>query len=274
MEVFLEPGFKYYFMPWSCILSNMHPAKEIGDPCHPFALTAYSVAAVAIEPILSDVDNGGDSVVSKLTAQRVRHCVLRALFSEIIPYNDGRLVFPIVESNGRYGLLMGIHGANQASCYFIAVNGSSNHILSLRITIATGVTTDGLWVFTALNRSGRSAASTWEHQPQDFDIPPLSQQILFVVTSAGTQKGSKSLNAKPSFRYVSSWVAARQQCAAPMGATSESSKTHLGSCVELCPAAYNALELHCVSTCFEVGGSRGSIEVSIQNSTHLLGASL
>jgi hypothetical protein len=278
MEVFLEEGFKYFFMPWSCILSTMHSSNKPGDHCRRFALSTYSAAPVAMKPV-SDVKNEGDAVLSKPVAERVRQLALWSLFSEIIPCNDGRLVFPIVEKSGNnYGLLMGIYGANQALCYFIALNGSSNHILSLRITIASGFVFDGMWVFTALNRGGQTTTSTWESQPQDFDIPPLSQQILFVVTSTGTQKGSKSLQSNPSFHYISSWVASRQQCDVPMCATSEANKTYLGSSVELCPAAYNALELLCSNTCIndtlKVCGSRGSIEISIENSTNLVGAAL
>ena len=50
----------------------------------------------------------------------------------------------------------------------------------------------------------------------------------------------------------------------------------LGSCIELCPTAFNALQLHCDKTGI-IGRTKecqssGSFEILLKNSTQLLGA--
>jgi hypothetical protein len=270
LEAFLESGSKYYFMTWSCIISSSTEIPKTNY--HPFSLTTYSGASVFIEST-PEAESDIYAIKEPIVAT-VRQCFLRAILSEIVECNDGRCVYPIVGNGGNYGLLMGIHGGNQSSFYVIAINGSANHYLSLRITIHNGI--DGRWVCTALNRNGISGASKLQYQQlQNYDIPPASQQLLLVVTSTGTSKASDATKNNPSLRYVSSWMAAQKRSESTI--MPKSNIMYLGSSMELCSAAYNALELYCfkasTSNTSEACGSSGTIEALIANSSKMLGAS-
>jgi hypothetical protein len=254
LELFLEVGHIYYCMPWSCALSSDRS----------FRLVTYSGSPVNVEALLPSPVS--DTVNFQQTLAILRQNAVRTLLSELLKCNDGKSICSIKGTLGQYGLLMGMYGENQSVFYIVAVNGSNDHYLSLRITPDN--VDNGQFVCTVVNRHGKSIPT----QHQDFDIPPLSQQFLLVVTSTGTRKRNDITmkNNDPSFRYVTAWVVSN----VPTGTTkSSSSVDSFGSSMKLCPAGWNALQVHCVNSAdmVETVGCSGIIETSFVNTNPLLG---
>ena len=249
LDVFLEEHQTYFCVLWSCTTSSDHP----------FRFVTYSGSPVAVKP-LPDTENrtDGDSTVSS-----AREYTMRQLFSELILSNDGRHIHPIIDRNDMRGMLIGTYGGTQSSFYVLAVNGSRDHYLSIRINGEN--ITDGQFVCTPLGQK-RNAFSM---QHQDFDIPPTSQQFLLVVTHTGTRNRKEKQN-NPSFRYVSTWVRASPY---QVMTKKEGIVRSFGDRIELCPAGENALSLHCIPSrnSIEADKCSGTIQTSFEYASVLLG---
>jgi hypothetical protein len=242
LDVFLEAGQMYCCIPWSCAVSCDHP----------FRFVTYSGSPVVVKSL----HRATDCCNNDLDIRLIREFGLRTLFAELLMSNDGQHVHPITDASGMKGLVIGTYGETQSSFYVLSVNGSPDHYLSMRIS--SDNVTDGQFLCTSLNQSSNGIPMVH----QDFDIPPLSQQFLLVVTASGTRKRTEQLK-YPTFHYASTWVAASQSAR-------RSTMVHtFGGSIRVCQAGQNALSLHCVS--FVTAGYSGTIQSSFDNPTLLLG---
>lgn len=250
LEVFLEANQTYICVPWSCAVSSDHR----------FRFVTYSGSAVQVKS-LPDIDSNNNDDAAIITS--VRDCTLRNLFSELILCTDGRHIHPIIAVNGMNGLLIGTYGDSQSSLYVLAVNGSPEHYLSVRMN--GNNITEGKFVCTIMGQHKNVTSMTY----QDFDIPPMSQQILLVVTHNGTRNRKEKQN-HPSFRYVSTWVKASSNHFTTKKAVIVES---FGTTMKVCPAGRNALSLHCSSggNSFVRDECRGTIQTSFEYTSMLLG---
>lgn len=249
VEIFLEAGEIYYCVPWS-----------LTAQCdHSFRIVTYSGSAVAIKsmPFKSDVI---DNCISQ---SFIREYALRALHSELIMCNDGTNVHPIFGPNRSNGVLLGTYGGNQYSFYILAINGSPDHYLSLRV--ASKDVDDSQFITSFLNRPGKPMNS--DHQ--DFDIPPLSQKLLFVVTSTGTKKRGVTQK-NPSFRYFSSWVV-QKQTNSIVTRPSTSCKISFGGSMNIGAMGQRSISLHCEHSAEDRPCCNGKIETSFESVSMLLG---
>ena len=251
LDVFLEANETYVCVPWSCAVASDHP----------FRFVTYSGSPVQVKSLPNlEIDSTDDD---SFIIPSVREYTLRQLFSELVLCNDGRHIHSIMAANGTKGLLIGTYGGTQSSFYLLAVNGSPDHYLSLRISGDN--ITEFQFICTVLNQT-RNAL---QMKHQDYDIPPMSQRFLLVLTHNGTRNRNDTQN-HPSFRYVSNWVkASPNHFTTKKAATLES----FGSIMTLCPAGQNALNLHC-----SFGGNssgtnegRGTIQTSFEYNSLLLG---
>ncbi len=248
LDVFLEANQTYICIPWSCTATSDHQ----------FRFVTYSASPVTVTSLPeTGSDNSEDSLVAS-----VREFTLRKLFSELLLCNDGCHIHPIVAMNGMEGLLIGAYGGTRASFYLLAVNGSPDHYLSIRIS--GDDITDGQFVCTFMGQK-RNTISI--QQNQDYDVPPMSQQFLLVLTLSGTgNRKEKHIN--PSFRFISTWVTA-----SPANHTTTKKPASLSSRMKICPVGQNALSLHCPSSrnLLETSECRGSIQTTFEISSVLLG---
>jgi hypothetical protein len=175
VDVFLEAGYRYYCIPFSCLASKQQHSVE--SVIFPFRLTTYSSESVVIEPLFAAECN--DLVASSATGAAV------SLLHKGLLSRDFKLVYPVAAS----GILACVHG--EGSLYFLAVNGACDHYLSLRITVDLP---DGLLIV-----FGRAEDS--------YDVPPRSQRLCLVLASNGKQSNATEFN----FRYMSSFVAVKSR---------------------------------------------------------------
>ena len=250
LEVFLEANQTYICVPWSFAV----------DSDHRFRIVTYSGSPVKVKS-LPDTDSDSSDDSGMLPS--IRECTLRNLFSELILCNDGRHVHPIIAAKGMKGLLIGAYGGTQSSFYILAVNGSPDHYLSVRIS--GNNITEGQFVCTIMGQN-RNFLSM---KHQDYDIPPMSKQFLLVVTHNGT-RNRKEKQDHPSFRYVSTWVKASANHVTIKKAVILES---FGTIMTLCPAGQQALSLHCSEgrNSFETDEYRGTIQTSFEYNSMLLG---
>ena len=248
IDVFLEANQTYICIPWSCTVSSDHQ----------FRFVTYSGSPVTVTLLPeSGSDNSDDSLVAS-----VREFTLCKLFSELLLCNDGSNIHPIVAMNGMEGLLIGAYGGTRSSFYLLAVNGSPDHYLSIRISVDN--ITNGQFVCAFLGQKQNTISI---QQYQDFDVPPMSQQFLLVLTLTGT-RNRKENHINPSFRFMSTWVTA-----SPANFTATKKTVSLGCRMKICSVGQNALSLHCPCSrnLLETSECRGSIQTSFENSSVLLG---
>lgn len=180
VDVFLEGGCNYYCIPFSCLASQQ---RQRGSATFPFRLTTYSSESVMIEPISVNADL---SLAARTGAVSLLHKELLA--------RDLKFVYPVATA----GILACVPG--QGSLYFIAVNGATDHYLSLRITVDNLSDNCGLMpVFGRLPEGS-------------YDVPPASQRLLLVVATNGSDKTTTTAT-NFTFRYMSSFVSVKRAMA-------------------------------------------------------------
>jgi hypothetical protein len=170
-EVFLDPNYIYCCVPFSCVA---HKSNTVDFDLR---LTVYSASPVSLER--RDNYDG------------CREDALRVLHGELLRRED-KLFYPV--SSG--GLLACIHG--EGCLFFVAVNGSHDQYLSLRLMIEVQ---DGILIVFGSNED-------------THDIAPRSQRLLLVLSRTAKFSPATHLN----FRYLSSTVPVKSgRTAAPVG---------------------------------------------------------
>jgi hypothetical protein len=166
VDVFLEAGFQYYCLPFSCLASQRGGERRT----FPFRLSTYSSESVTIERLSDNND----------VSAAVRDAAVLSAHKELLS-RESKLVYPVAA----HGILACVHG--NGSLYFLAMNGACDHYLSLRITVELP---DGL-------------LAVFGCAEDSYDIPPNSQRLCLVVATNGKQKSAAT---DFNFRYMSSFV--------------------------------------------------------------------
>jgi hypothetical protein len=153
VDVFLEAGYIYACLPFSCLASK----REECQVTFPFRVSVYSHQPTPIN----------SSPVMSAESAAVRGVVLGLIHKELLS-RDTKLIYPVSVAS----LLVCIHG--EGSLYFVAINGALDTYLSVRLTVSLP---DGLLV-------------VFGQTEDSFDIPPTSQRLLAVVSSNGKRSSA------------------------------------------------------------------------------------
>lgn len=249
VEIFLDPLYEYCIIPLSCTVAcpsssnyynNDDSNNDDSNSRHTFRLTTYSSLPLKIayscynecsadvvagttcktntittSPIGSDTDPSPSLSIS-LRDKNILTCLHRYLLRD-----ERKLLYKIgrPSSSSSYdsnGLLTIVHGTG--CIYFLGINGSYEHYISIRITIGNDNECGS-----NSSASASSSSSTWclsfGKNNDTMDIPPRKQKILLVVSATGKSSYSSSFNNSSnrsnsnnlelSFRYVSDIVPAR-----------------------------------------------------------------
>jgi hypothetical protein len=176
LEVFLEPCYEYCIVPFS-----FKSAQESS-----FRVSSYSAKNVNIKPVSIQQING--------------QAAIKHLHRHLL--KDERKLQYVVAPKA---VLVCVHG--QRCLYFVAVNASHDHILSLRLCV----------------KLPKGLALSHGTSGDVIDVPTRSQKILMVVSSDGTLSSAVSI----AFTYASDTVSTK-------GSTRRASSGQaLGAAVEL-----------------------------------------
>ena len=161
-EIFLDPSNDYVCVPFS-----------YNSQGSPFRVTCYSSTEVTVSEESRNGMNNRE--------------FLNLLHRELL-----RKIHKVHYAIACKGLLMCIHG--QDCLYFLVLNASSDHYLSMRLTLNVKK-----GMILAYGQSGDT-----------HDVPPRTQAILIVVMSDGTDSAAASV----AFSYVCETIAAskRSRC--------------------------------------------------------------
>lgn len=151
-EISLLPDREYVCLPFSCLCSTQ-------TTNYPFRLSAYSSDSITI------TKNPQPPVMSE--------AFLKLLHQDLLSKRHKSL-FPM----GAQGALVCVH--SDSCVYFLALNGSTDNVLSVKITVQTP--------------SGLKVMMT----DSDYDVPPTSQTICGMVGSDGRLSTATEFT----FRYL------------------------------------------------------------------------
>ena len=189
LEVFLEVGYTYCCVPFSCTLASSHrqlplPSKVSSDHSDNdrstlFRVTTYSSVKVA----MVSADNDTEALTTAIDVGR--EAAVRLLHKAVLS-RENSLTFAVAAK----GVLTCIRG--RGCLYFVALNGATDHFLSLKLSVD-------------LPQSGLIVALG--HAVDCYDIPPRSQKVCLVVAGNGKQQANVATHFQ--FHYVSSTVSAR-----------------------------------------------------------------
>jgi hypothetical protein len=170
-EIVILPGYIYCCFPWSLLAAIVH------NRIYPFRITIYS--------------NDNVSVKSTLNGGTYSTLALNLLHKELLN-REPKLIYPISHQSA----IVCIHG--DGCLYFVAVNGTSDHYLSIKLFIEEQ---QGIIFIQGRN-------------DDTYDIPPLRQQIISCVARDGRQK---SIVSTLFVRYLSSMMTMRKEVPLALG---------------------------------------------------------
>jgi hypothetical protein len=156
-EIFLDPTNRYCCVPFSCLAAR--------GGAFSFRMTSYSSEAVSIE--------------REVNSPAIQHVAVHLLHKDLLS-RDHKLLYPVADRS----ILACVHG--DGCLAFVAVNGASDHFLSMKLTICVQ---DGIVV-------------VFGSSEDSYDVPPCSQKMLAIVSSDGKLSSATQLT----FRYLSSTV--------------------------------------------------------------------
>lgn len=145
VEIFMEAGFIYCCLPFSCLARN---GNGHIDGKFPFRLDVYSSAHVEIRKFCE--------------SHSIRDAAVHILHKELLAQQI-KNIYTVAS----HGILSCVHG--RGSLYFVIINGATDYYLSMKITIEVPV---GLLIVLG-------------NADETYDVAPRSQKLCAIVSTNG-----------------------------------------------------------------------------------------